>query len=261
MDGGGVKDVSSEIRAAALEYVSPNGPRRVVRRPKTDVVAQEQKVPYRNGHLSVRSWGDGESVLLVHGWAANQTDMFSYVPPFLENGIKVIAMDLPSHGESSGEYAGLDRLAEGILAVGAHFGALRGVVAHSAGCAAAQLAISNGLVLDKAVMLASPINYEINAYRYAKARDYNEEQTQLFIQALADLDVRVAIRSVDFVPAFRLPALIVHCEDDAVIPVSMGEELSKFWTGSQLFKVNGLKHRGVLKDESVISRVVSFVIE
>jgi len=261
MDGAGVTEISTEIRTAALEYVSPNGPRRVVRNPRTDVAVEVEKIAYRNGHVSIRSWGEGKPVLLVHGWAVNQTDMFAYIPPLLKRGFKAIAMDLPSHGESSGEYAGLDHLADGIQAAGAHIGRLEGVVAHSAGCAATQLAILNGMELAKAVMLASPTNYEINAYRHAKMLGYDAEQTQQFIQALADLGVRVAIKSIDFVPAFEVPALIIHSEDDAVIPISRGEELASLWKHSKLLKVNGLKHRGVLKNEFVISSAVSFIEE
>lgn len=254
-----MKEITAEIRAAALNYVSPNGPRKVVRRPRTDVIADVKSIDYSKGHVSIRSWGEGEPILLVHGWAANQTDMFAFVPPLLERGYRVIGMDLPSHGESSGDYAGLDHLAEGISAAGNHIGALRAVVAHSAGCAATQLAISNGLNVDKAVMLASPTNYEANAYRHAKTLGYDDQQTQQFIQALADLDVRVAIKSVDFVPLFDLPALIIHSEDDAVINVSRGEELAGFWKDSKLVKVNGLNHRGVLKNGVVVSTVVDFI--
>ncbi len=261
MNGAKVEDISDDIRAAALDYVSPNGPRRVVRRPKTEVAAQQFSVPFKGGTLSIRSWGDGAPVLLVHGWAANQTDMFSYVPPLIAGGFKAVAMDLPAHGESSGEYAGLEHLADGILAVSVHLGALAGVIAHSAGCAATQLAIAADMIVERAVMLASPINYEINAYRHAKRLGYDADQTTQFIQALGDLDVRVAIKSVDFVPAFKTPALIIHSEDDVVIPVSMGEELSGFWRGSRFLKVNGLNHRGVLKDESVISTAIKFLVE
>lgn len=260
MDGPGVKEITSEIRAAALNYVSPKGPRRVVRNPKTNAIADVKSINYSNGHLSIRSWGDGKPVLLVHGWAANQTDMFAFVPPLIERGFKAIAMDLPSHGESSGEYAGLDHLAEGIRAVGEHVGPLTAVVAHSAGCAATQLAISNGMSVEKAVMLASPTNYEINAYRHANALGYDDEQTKQFIQALADLDVRVAIKSIDFVPSFELSALIIHSEDDAIIPISRGEELASFWKDSQFVRVNGLNHRGVLKNASVVSTVVDFIV-
>lgn len=259
MDGTDVKEISADIRAAALDYVSPKGPRRVVRRPKTDAVSDSKSIDYNNGHLSIRSWGEGNPVLLVHGWAANQTDMFAFVPPLVERGYKAIAMDLPSHGESSGDYAGLDHLAEGIRAAGENIGPLEAVVAHSAGCAAAQLAISNGMRVEKAVMLASPTNYEINAYRHAQALGYDDQQTQEFIQALADLDVRVAIKSVDFVPSFKLSALIIHSEDDAVIPISRGEELAGIWKDSQFVRVNGLNHRGVLKDTSVVSAVVEFI--
>jgi len=175
---------AAQIEAAALEYITPQSMRKVVRRPKTEALDQHVMVPFKDGAISTRVGGEGKTVLLVHGWSANQTDMFYYVPPLVEQGFRVVALDLPAHGEATGLTAGLDQLAEG----------------------------------------------------------------------------GTAIKSLDFVSDFdTLPALIVHSIDDPTIPVSVAEDLASYWKNSELLKVDGFKHRGLLKDEKLINRVVDFV--
>lgn len=257
------KRISDEVRDAALRYITPGGIRKVVRRPKTDVESVHQMLPFKGGFLSTRVWGKSENktVLLVHGWAANQTDMFLYVPSLLDAGFKVVAMDLPAHGESSFDVAGLNHLGDAVLAVGNAHGQLEGVIAHSVGCAATQLAIASGLRVGRVVILASPNDYEAKTYGFAKHMGFSEEQISEFIAALREFDVRVEIRSVDFVPNFDMPVLIVHSEDDAVIPISVGEQLAAYWKNSIFLRVNGLNHRGVLRDKFVIESAIKFLAD
>ncbi|MBC7998115.1 MAG: alpha/beta hydrolase [Leptolyngbya sp.] len=250
-----------DIRKLAIEYLTPGGPRKVVRKPKTDHPETHRLISHNDGHLSVRSWGEGPLVMLVHGWAANQTDMFKYVSAFVENDYCAVAIDLPAHGESTGETASLDQLADGIVAVAEHFGNFKAVVAHSVGCAATQIALTRGLNVDKAIMLASPENYENAARRFAKYRGLEDDHLEIFIQELHDLGVRTAIKSLDVVGNFQLPALIIHSVDDPVIPIASSKNISEAWSGSRFVSVNQLGHRGVLKDDAVIQTVIDFVKE
>src|SRR5271168_989134 len=92
---------AAEIEVAALEYITPNSVRKIVRRPKVVAEPEALRVPFRGGSLSVRLWGKGETILLVHGWAANQQDMFAFVPEIIARGLQAATVDLPAHGESS----------------------------------------------------------------------------------------------------------------------------------------------------------------
>lgn len=251
----------SEIRAAALEYITPNSIRKIVRRPKVDVDPTITRVPFGDGTLSLRLWGSGEVVLLVHGWAANQTDFFEFVPALLARGFAAATVDLPAHGESSGDTAGLNLLGDGVLAAGNYIGHLKGVVAHSVGGAATQLALSQGLDAEKAVMLASPHDYELDVRRFAKRKQLNEDETAALIQNLEQMNVTVNVRSAEIVPKLKVPALIVHSKDDPLIPESTARELARYWPSSTLWLVDGMKHRGVLKDTDVIARVLEFLMQ
>src|SRR5262245_29582359 len=54
------------------------------------------------GTLRAWEWGEGECVLLVHGWGSRAAWMEKLVGPLVESGRHVVAFDLPAHGESPG---------------------------------------------------------------------------------------------------------------------------------------------------------------
>lgn len=263
----------SRALSTAIKYITPDGPRRVVRRPKTSAPCREIEVPHQEGFISCRLWQREQErdsslqnakniVLLVHGWAANQTDLFSFVPPLIDHQgqeFSALAMDLPAHGQSSGERAGLEQLADGIVSVSRYFPNISAVIAHSIGCAASQLAIHKGLQVEKAVMLASPQNYEQSTYRFAQRQGLDAAETEEMIAILKEMGVRTNIKSVDYVPLFSVPALLVHSVDDPVVPVSTSESIASYWSGSRLHKVDGMGHRGILKDKVLIETVVDFL--
>jgi pimeloyl-ACP methyl ester carboxylesterase len=249
----------AHIRTAAVEYLTPNSTRKIVRRPKVDLEAQELLVPFKDGNLAVRLWGEGETILLVHGWAANQTDMFGFVPEIIARGLRAVTVDLPAHGESSGEIAGLEELGQGILVIGKQLGHLKGVIAHSVGGAATQLAIVNGLDVERAVMLASPEDYELGVRQFGELKGFSQQETAQMMEVLKEMNVRLQIRSADLVPEIKVPALIVHSKDDPVVPVSTAQNLCKYWRDSTILEVDGMKHRGLLKDPRVIRETVTYL--
>ena len=55
------------------------------------------------------------------------------------------------------------------------------------------------------------------------------------------------------------PTLIVHDEDDEVVPAEHAEWLHEAWRGSRLLRTSGLGHKGVLRDPAVVDEVVQFV--
>ena len=103
-------------------------------------------------------YGDGPTVLLVHGWGGNQGQMSSFIDPLREAGYRVITVDLPSHGESpTGAYGSTTTIAEmadAITATVVHFGGVHGVIAHSGGASALGYAMRRKLRVDRAVLLA-----------------------------------------------------------------------------------------------------------
>ena len=45
-------------------------------------------------------WGNGPTVILLHGWGGYAGQLSAFVEPLVRSGYQVIAFDAPSHGES-----------------------------------------------------------------------------------------------------------------------------------------------------------------
>jgi pimeloyl-ACP methyl ester carboxylesterase len=75
---------------------------------------------------------------------------------------------------------------------------------------------------------------------------------------------RIRFRWADLnVPAMAarlsLPVLVVHDQDDDVVPIRDGRAVAAAWRGAQLVETTGLGHRGVLRDPGTVRRAVDFV--
>jgi pimeloyl-ACP methyl ester carboxylesterase len=254
-----LEDSEYDLENLATKYLTPNSPRKIVRRPRVEIEARIMQVPFKNGSLSLRSWGEGEAILLVHGWAANQQDMFNFVPEIVQHGFRAITMDLPAHGESTGDFAGLDELGEGVACVASFLGPLKGMIAHSAGAAATQVALNKGVWVPKIVLLASPNNYEIGTREFARAQGLSESDIDRFVKTLEAMDVKVAIKSTELVPLISAKALLIHSTDDMVVPSSSAQHLHALFKDSEILIVEKLGHRGVLKDAFIVSKAVEFL--
>src|SRR5919206_28760 len=75
--------------------------------------------------------------------------------PLLDAGCSIVAFDAPAHGTSGGRLASVPLFAEAVAAVARASGA-RAAIGHSMGAAALALAVSRGLALDAAVLVAPP---------------------------------------------------------------------------------------------------------
>jgi pimeloyl-ACP methyl ester carboxylesterase len=94
----------------AVEYLTPQG-WLGYRKPAIEGHFVDEKIVYAGGYLAIRRWGNALSertVLLVHGWSGSQSDMHGLVPAIVESGFNAITVDLPAHGDSTGETASLD---------------------------------------------------------------------------------------------------------------------------------------------------------
>jgi pimeloyl-ACP methyl ester carboxylesterase len=212
-----------------------------------------------DGRIATWSKGAGPAVLLVHGWEGRHGDLDAFVAPLVASGHRVVALDLPAHGETSGTSATLLDWARAIGEVAAALGLepLAGIVAHSAGCPATALALQAGVRARRAVLIASPQRYEVFVRWFASEAGVEADD---LIAALSDLGLDV--RSLDvrnIVANSSVPALILHSADDRVVDVRGAEEIAAVWPGSRFERLDGLGHSRILRDPGVVERVLAFI--
>ena len=105
-------------------------------------------------------WGAGPLIILLHGWEGRGSQLAAFAEPLTKAGFRVAAFDAPGHGRSSGRQSSLPHFAWALRGVADALGEVHGVIGHSLGCAAATLAMSDGLAIPRAVFLSPPLNPE-----------------------------------------------------------------------------------------------------
>lgn len=211
------------------------------------------------GRIATWRQGEGPAVLTVHGWSGNHADMVAFVAPLVAAGCMIVSIDLPAHGQSEGEIASIPDMAEAIRAVATAIGPLRGVIAHSVGCAAMVLALKQGMQVLRAVLVAPPARYAHFARAFSKHVGVDPDD---LLAALRRRDVDV--QSVDLplmAASLSARALILHSRDDQVVPFANGRALAAAWPGSRFVECEELGHKRILSDSMAVNAVVSFLID
>ena len=220
-------------------------------------------IPTKTVDLTAYSWGEGKTVLLVHGWAGRGTQFgWSLVKPLIESGYRVVAFDAPAHGKTPGEQTNGFEIAEAIATVAENQSPIDSIIAHSLGVASTVLALNKGLTIRKIVCLASLCWLSSSVTTFSRlARLSQQEEDELFgmMENKFGKDVW-EIFSVDKqVANLNIPALLFHDRGDRESSLPESEAIAEAWRDSRLIVTEGLGHKRILRDRQVIEQIVQFI--
>lgn len=231
-------------------------------RPGWESAIAERGARIRVGpHLAARAFGSGPIVLLVHGWEGRGTQLGRFVDPLVQAGFRVIALDLPAHGESAGTRTDLIECTEALRKVGRDLGPVAAIVAHSFGGAITTLALERGLDAAAVVLIASPSSIRDVLRRFEETIGLSDKAAAAFHAAI-ERQTRVKVADVEIferVSGLQVPALVVHDRGDREVPLHDAERLAARWPGATLAATDDLGHRRILKDDNVIRQATEFV--
>ncbi len=244
--------------------------RRVLMRPRphapraweAGALASAERIGFRFG-LSGQRWGarDAPVVLMLHGWEGRPTQFAHFIEPLLQQGRQVVALDAPGHGESPGHESNAILFTHALLEAAIEIPNLEAVVGHSMGAGAIGYALSLGLSPERVVLLGGPSSLRSVLEQYADGVKLQPRARERFFNDVARhtgvhpdaVDIRQLAR------AFRVPALIVHDRDDALVPFEHGERMAAAWPGAELMATDGLGHWRILTDARVVARATDFL--
>jgi pimeloyl-ACP methyl ester carboxylesterase len=259
-----ISRVSPPVAAKFAEeiFLSPKRHARPQHERASLTTARAFSVPSQDGELRAWEWGtEGPRVLLVHGWEGRGSQLSSLVGPFVARRYRVVAFDMPGHGDSPGRIASFFHFARAIARVADVVGPLRAVVAHSMGGASTAWALRTAAPPERLVMIAPPADIRDYTGGAATMLGLNEAAT---VELEARLGRRFGVplhevRAVLVGPQMTTPLLVVHDENDREVPLTSGEAVARAWPGAALIRTRGLGHRRILRDPAVIDEVVRFV--
>jgi pimeloyl-ACP methyl ester carboxylesterase len=213
------------------------------------------------GTLAAWSWGEGPTVLLVHGWGSRAARFRVLAPALVSSGMRVVAYDGPAHGRSPGLETNLPEYATVLEEVTGQLGPLAAIAGHSLGGAAVALALSRGLDIPRVALIApfgAPAGF---VDRFAQLIGLPDAAQQRMVH---NLERRLGLRFSDFIIAnlvreVRTPALVIHDEHDEDVPLAEGRAIAAAWPGARLHTTTGLGHHAIMRDPETARVVAGFL--
>lgn len=212
--------------------------------------ARQEYLPIGEQRIAVYRWGEaGRPVaLLAHGWESHAGRWRKIGPGLLAAGYRVVALDAPAHGRSSGWHFNMIRYADVLRVLLEREGPVQLMIGHSVGGASsiwAMGAVEPALRPRRAVIMAS---FASLAHVMENGRRLIGAEPAL-IAAMDDFIVRLSGRRIaeyDLTAVVRdlgdVEALLLHDRHDRVTHFSESERLCAAWPGARLTATEGLGH-------------------
>lgn len=242
-------------------------PRRFRTPPREEALMEgAERFDVRAGaNLTIRAWrwGAGPVVILAHGWEGRGSQMAPFVAPLVAAGHQVVTFDAPGHGTSDGNRASLPHFAWALRSVASATAddAPAAIIAHSFGCAATTLALREGLSAERVVFISPPLDPVDYTNRFADILGLEPEIVdamrmrieERFLRKWSDYSLAESARTM------TAPLLVIHDRDDQETFWREGAAIADAWPGATMMTTEGLGHRRILREPSVIEAATAFV--
>ena len=234
--------------------------------------AKQYDVPFEGQILKTYVWGEGKTVLLVHGWGSRASHLAFLGKNIAKSGFRVVAFDGPAHGNS--EYNGssprssLPEFCRAIFHLSNHFGPIYGFVGHSFGGAAAaftacgQANLSGYRVeIEKLVLVSSPSGIEAMVSHYCRNYKLPEGSKPAII---AQLEREFPLKTGDYeindaLKKFNGDVLVVHDVDDQEVFIEEARQMVEGHVHASIVETKGEGHRKILASRSLVRIIRSFL--
>lgn len=221
-------------------------------------------VPISKINTKVLLYQYGESdkkILLVHGWSGRGTQLFKIAEELLKAGYTTVSFDAPAHGKSPGKTAIMTDFIETILEIEKNYGPFEAAIGHSLGGMTLLNSVKKGLAIKHLAIIGSgDIVTDILNDFVAKLqlRPIISTQLRLYFEKKYGLEMD-SYSGYKSAIEILIPVLIIHDKNDPEVPVSAGINIHKHLKNGELFLTEGLGHRKILGNHSVIEKVIKFI--
>ncbi len=205
---------------------------------------------------------EGELLFLVHGWESNPGCFTQFLPHLAQ--YRIIAFTLPAHAQNKETHTNMYQGKDAFKAVIDFIKPTKSfhVVGHSMGSAITAFALSEmEYKVDKLVFLSANNDIEQVFIDFQKLVGFNKRVFKLlenYIQKLAghtlkEMRVDNRLEKVQF-----NELLLIHDENDKIIPFEKSAELHKKFPNSKLISFINIGHYRMLWNEEVLAEVLNF---
>ncbi len=223
--------------------------------------AYQEELKYDRYPIMTYRWlGTKQTILLTHGWESNSARWKKLILALKKRGFNVIALDAPAHGRSGSSVFNAMLYAEFINVVAKRF-LPDIIIGHSiGGMASAFFQHKYQFVkLKKIILLGSPSEFQDVFKRYTDMLGYNQRLISQLQHTIMERfgSPADAFSTAKFLATIESEGLIIHDEDDHIIPYNDALLIKNSFKNSRLITTKGLGHS--LMDASVAEHIYAFI--
>lgn len=226
-------------------------------------IAKPFSVPFYLEDLQGFEMGqpNGKLVFLVHGWDSHAGRLSAIAEMLGARGYRVIALNLPAHGNSKLKKTNLKFGSEAILALLKYLNPNEpfSVITHSFGSAVTTYALAKtNYTVDQLIMITTP-NRLIDVFcEFKEMICLGEKAFQLLLEkserllgeSLKDLTIAERVSMIDY-----KNLTLIHDPFDKILPVSNSKAVVDSNKNSRLVLLEGIGHTRILWNEKTLIEI------
>lgn len=223
--------------------------------------AFQEELTYDKHPIMTYRWlGKKDTLLLAHGWESNAARWKSLILNLKQRGYNVIALDAPAHGYSGSKIFNALLYSEFIHVVAKHFNP-KIMIGHSVGGMATVICQNKYQLesIQKMILIGAPSEFSGVLKRYTDMMGYNQriiDQVNALVIERFGAEPK-AFSTAKFLENINSKGLIIHDEEDSIIPYDDALLIKNSFKDSTLITTKGLGHS--LNDDTVASYIYDFI--
>lgn len=223
--------------------------------------AYQEELKFETYRVMTYRWlGSKNTILLTHGWESNSARWKTLIQDLKRKDYNVVAVDAPGHGMSSGKMFDAMLYAEFINVAAERF-LPQIIIGHSVGGMAAAFFQHKYQFesIKKIVLLGAPSEFQDVMKRYTDMLGYNERIVSQLQHTIVERFGSTAdsFSTAKFLNSIVSEGLIIHDQDDHIIPYNDALLIQESFKNSQLITTKGLGHS--LNDDAVAKHIYDFI--
>ena len=217
-------------------------------------VADESVIYYRSGK--------GPNILLLHGWNGRAGQFLNMAEALVDAGFCVIMPDAPGHGSSTGNGSDIFKFVETAEKLQEKHGEFYAVLGHSFGSMALLYGLSQNIQANRLICVSAPAEFAILIDKFAEGLWLPDNVVKRMKEYLEQRFGKATLQAMEPVlnaSRYQGKALIIHDEDDGIVPIAAQASLLAAFPNGQKYVSQHQGHNRVLRNAAVIKRMVEFL--